>query len=457
MGDDAQAEPLSRRALNILRGHLERSAMAQSERQQLLMADNLRLNLLYYLSLARRANVPAEKVYAEVLACKGAVSARQQAMRQWRGEQQDPKVNAMYAQLADTARQLDGLSRAAPKAEQAESYHQKLAELSETFESLQQQLARANGDYRRQLDQQHRTPADLQRILPANTALVDLLEYRHFDPPPEKGQGEIGEQRLAAFVVRPGQPVGWIELGPIKPITAAVDRWRKSYSATDGAELRRLVWQPLQEQIAGIKTVLISPDGPLDRFPLSALPGEKTGSYLIEDIAIAIVPVPRLLPEMLQSESTTKPSPSLLLVGGVDFDANPGRIDHLVLDRSAVGTGSLSWSPLPGTVTEVAAIKKSFAQLKAPAPPIELTGAAATKNAVRNQLGNCRYVHLSTHGFFAPPQVRSALDHTDVVGNQNGIELLADKVCQAIIPIYCRAWCWPAPIDHRKKGKKTAF
>ncbi len=76
---------------------------------------------------------------------------------------------------------------------------------------------------------------------------------------PEKGQDEISEQRLAAFVVRPGLQVQWIELGPTKPIADAVDRWRKSYSTSDGAELRRLVWQPLEAKIEGAKRCWFRP------------------------------------------------------------------------------------------------------------------------------------------------------------------------------------------------------
>ena len=50
--------------------------------------------------------------------------------------------------------------------------------------------------------------------------------------------------------------------------------------------------------------MLVSPDGALDRFPLAALPGKKEGTYLIEDVAIATVPIPRLLPELLAADSS---------------------------------------------------------------------------------------------------------------------------------------------------------
>ena len=161
MGKPDEAEILSHRALAILRAQLERTEVVQSERQQLLMADMVRNNLFYYLSIVNKAGLNAEEVYGDVLAWKGSVSSRQQAMRKLRRQQQNPKVAALYSQLADTARQFDSLSRATPKPELAEQYRQKLEDLNETFEMLQQHLAAASADYRHQLAREKLTPADL--------------------------------------------------------------------------------------------------------------------------------------------------------------------------------------------------------------------------------------------------------------------------------------------------------
>ncbi len=125
---------------------------------------------------------------------------------------------------------------------------------------------------------------------------------------------------------------------------------------------------------------------------------------------MAIVPVPRLLPELLaEAKTRSSDSASLLLVGGVDFGADPGRIADVAFDRSPARDGRpLRWPPLPGTVAEIADVKAAFAKHFSPAAPLELTGAAATKNAVREEMSKCRYLHFSTHGFFAPPKVKSA-------------------------------------------------
>jgi CHAT domain-containing protein len=136
---------------------------------------------------------------------------------------------------------------------------------------------------------------------------------------------------------------------------------------------------------------------------------------LIDDLSIAIVPVPRLLPELLKSDphkNNDQPinHPSLMLVGDVDFGADPGAIDLLAADRTAPRGGqAFHWSPLPGTRDEAAAIRATFVKCFGRLGAIELTKGGATKEAVCRNARNCEFLHFSTHGFFAPPELRSAL------------------------------------------------
>ena len=183
-----------------------------------------------------------------------------------------------------------------------------------------------------------------------------MLEYTHFSPPPERKGKLKFERRLIAYVVRPDRPIARVELGPLAPIRAAIDAWRpilrrekpapQDEPGGPAARLRRLVWSPLEEHLAGVATVLVSPDGALGLVPLEALPGKAAGSYLIEDYTIALVPVPRMfgVDEAVAAESP-KPAtaqaeaPSLLLVGDVDYGGDPGVASTQVASRSAaVGT-----------------------------------------------------------------------------------------------------------------------
>jgi CHAT domain-containing protein len=156
--------------------------------------------------------------------------------------------------------------------------------------------------------------------------------------------------------------------------------------------------------------VLICPDGALGRVPFAALPGSKPGSYLIEEVALATVPVPSALPALLAplpGEGRLKPS--LLVVGDVDHDsgaAAPAADGERYAPRGALK----GWANLPATRAEAAAVKVLFDQHFHEGTVTDLRRGEARKGAVRAALGRHRHVHLATHGYFAPPELVSALD-----------------------------------------------
>ena len=434
MGEPAKAEPFATKAMQIALEHLEMSASAESERQQFRAADSVRADLNSFLAISAEAKVPAEKVYTEILAWKGGVSARQQAMRRMRqtvGTTHAPDVALLFDELTTASRELANQSLVVPAPDRLAEHRQRLTQLSDRVEQLQQELASKSQTFRRQLQQRHRTPKDIQQVLPRDAALVDLFEYDHYASPTEKGGKPVWQRRLVAFVVRSDKPIERIELGAALPIVRLIDAWRRNFGGSGdqtidpGQELRRTVWEKLEPYLQDVKTVLISPDGATARFPWPALPGKKSGSYLIEDVAIAIVPIPRLLPELLANNQLPQnESPSLLLVGGVDFGADPGPIGDVATDRIAAhGDQPLHWRELPGTATEVESIKATFARRYAQLVPLELTGSAATKLAVRDLMPKCRYLHFSTHGFFSPPAVKpaSAIDARNAKAGSEGL------------------------------------
>ncbi len=381
----------------------------------MLTGGELRDILDFYLSIAATAKIPPEQVYTQVLAWKGTVSARQQAQRRLRksaAAKNSPEVAGLFAELGNASDDLASEFRMVPRHGALEIHRRQLAECSERVDQLQQQLAIKSQEYRRQLTQARCTAADVAAALPNDAVLVDFLEYSNYTPPMTKGKNPEREQRLAAFVVRRGKPVDRIELGPAASIDHWIAAWRRNFGATSaamaadpGQALRRLVWEKLQPDIAGARLVLISPDGGTARLPWAALPGKQPGTFLIEDLSIAEVPIARLLPELLAgspANSTGEIAPSLLLVGAVDFGADPGRLEDSAVSPGAVrGDEPRHWQPLPGTAVEVAAVKAAFLRRYGQEPALELCGALATKRAVQEQMSRFRYLHFSTHGFFA--------------------------------------------------------
>ena len=146
---------------------------------------------------------------------------------------------------------------------------------------------------------------------------------------------------------------------------------------------------------------------------MPALPGKEPDKFLIEELSIALLPVPQMLPELLAADKSAKAlAPSLLAVGDVDFDAVPGkaRMETLALSTPSLPRGGtpLHWARLPGTRSEIDAISASFGGQFPDAPCELLRQDRATKREVLAQLGQHRYLHFATHGYFAPAEIRSA-------------------------------------------------
>src|SRR5262249_16874942 len=153
-------------------------------------------------------------------------------------------------------------------------------------------LARGSATYRAVRDLPGARVEDVAAGLPAGAVLVDFVAYVHVTPPPQ-GKAMFSEEvRFLAFVVKVGGTLACVQLGSAGPIEKAVTAWRDAVVAGQspnvaGAELAKLVWQPLKKHLGDAQTVLIVPFGPLCGLPFGALPGSKPGSFLLQEVAIS--------------------------------------------------------------------------------------------------------------------------------------------------------------------------
>jgi CHAT domain-containing protein len=142
-----------------------------------------------------------------------------------------------------------------------------------------------------------------------------------------------------------------------------------------------------------VKVALVSPDGPLNGLPWAALPGSKDGTFLVHDHAFAVIPVPQLLPELLEARSDPPADPASLVVGNANFDA------HL---RAGQTNRVNQFPPLPGTNAEARAVHDKFRVAFSGKPAGVLSGDDATKAAFVGRAPSCTHLHVATHGFFLP-------------------------------------------------------
>jgi CHAT domain-containing protein len=294
--------------------------------------------------------------------------------------------------------------------ERQADWRRRFDELEAEKEKLETELARGSEAFRHFRELRQATAEQVSAALPPGAALVDFFQYRHATPPPErKGPFEY-EDRLLAFVLVAGRAPALVFLGPAKPVEKAVESWRSPVQAIPPdkvdnnavRELTRLVWQPLQAQLAGIRNVLIAPNGPLCALPFAALPGPKPGSYLIEEWSIGYVTSGRHILELVASERSA--SKGLLAVGDLHFGSPP---DTPLAAPLPARLRKPTWRYLAGTGVEVERIAEVFrATFGGEAPPRLLTGEEGSVARLKRELTPAadmprwRYLHLATHGYF---------------------------------------------------------
>ncbi len=273
-----------------------------------------------------------------------------------------------------------------------------------------------------------------------------VVGYRRFEHEPF-GAGTPdaipAHGRLLAHVLDAHGKLTRIDLGPIDAIAAAVTRWRQTIgrplesgvgtvaqesdaageslarglgavapsSAAEpeaGAALRRLVLDPVLAVAPDVKMLVVCVDDVLHLVPLEALPLEQAvpanadGRWVGERCAIRYV---TSLARLATPVEATHASPALLAVGGIDYNAE---IETEPALDSTERIGS-NWGPLPGSRGEVKGIGTLFESVfKKPARVLD--GKAATKAALIETLRGASFVHVATHGYFAPESIRSVAD-----------------------------------------------
>lgn len=418
-----EAAPLALDAVRAMRRRLSLTASVQSERQQLNMTRQLRRYLDTYLSAAVASKSPADQLYQQTLSWKGVVFA-QQRMQRLRTRAQSGAIARqsieLLMRLERRSSELAALVRLSPEGNRAAVDNQRLEQLSSEIEQLQSELATLDAGPGKADHAQSLSVGELQKLLPAGALLVDVLQFESTLPPADGEKKPRRESRVIAFVLRADKPLVLVELGAAETLDAKIEKWRgavggsPSSDGDPGADLRRLLWQPLEAHAQGCTTVLISPDGPLARLPWGALPGAKPDTYLLEDYAIAMLPVAQSLAELLAPRASEPDDSRMLLVGDVDFGATPGQAGQLAAGQSRVAPRGVlglagNWKDLPGTTKEAASIRTAFEKSFGKQKLKSLERDQATESQLRASAPECRFLHLATHGFFSPAPKQSAL------------------------------------------------
>jgi CHAT domain-containing protein/Tfp pilus assembly protein PilF len=419
------AEPLFKDALEMYRRLAVAFAQDKTEGETLTLLTKQPLTRDAYLSTARGHGTNPAEVHAQLWADKGYIArAYERRLLQARAVATHPKAARTLADLTDARRRRAELLLAPAIKDPAT-----LAKRKQDIAAYEGLIEKNTRELKLLLPASVRAdkltaavPSDLQKALPDDAAVVDFLRFVDFDKP--GAADEIRTRRYLAFVVTK-EKVAWVDLDTAEKIEPAVIAWRDALTSGKviapevAAKVRELVWQKVRKELSAvIKTVYVCPDAALCQVPFAALPGDKPGTILLEDFAVAMIPhAPFLLDKLWPKDPRQDPPANALVVGGVKYEAevtlpapNPDAMTRRG-DPLMKPDTKPSWSFLGNTVGEANGVAATAERRKLPVARFD--GDNATVEALLKALPKAKYAHFATHGFFADPSFRSAFQLDD--------------------------------------------
>jgi CHAT domain-containing protein len=306
----------------------------------------------------------------------------------------------------------------------AASYHNQTNHLSPEYitqrtileqksSQLADDLSRRSIDFRNAI--QAITPTTVQSQIPSNSALIELIRYRPFNPKGKPNE-QWGNPHYAAYILTSSGPPQGIDLGPAEPIDKALKTLRTdlgdksltpiSQLKTSARALDQKLMQPIRQRLGNTRNLLISPDSALHLLPFEALVDEQD-RYLLETYNITYLssghdllrfqnPKPNNYlssgHDLLRFQNPKPNNNPPLILADPYFD-KPGKIAVSPATRS-IKLVERDWSPLDKTADEAKAIGTLFGIRP-------FLGSNATETIVK-QTTSPSILHIATHGFFQP-------------------------------------------------------
>jgi CHAT domain-containing protein len=320
----------------------------------------------------------------------------------------DLESQQLLTQLIEVRTQLSNLTFKKPEdIKNPEIYRQQLNEVTEKAKEIEGKIGVRSAEFRSL--SQPITLEGIQKLIPADAALVEIVRYRPFNPKVPENQ-RFGNPRYAVYILYPNGDIKAKDLGEAKPIDDKLIYFRDNLADAEtrlpqlqksARQLDEILMQPIRQLLGDTKTILLSPDAALNLIPFEALVDENN-QYLVENYHITYLTSGR---DLLRLKDKFASQQSPLIVA----DPFYGKAGEKVALTRSIDLSEFTFPGLPGTEQEAKAIKNILPQATV------LTGSQATENAVK-QAKKPNILHIATHGFFKPernvienPLLRSGL------------------------------------------------
>ncbi|QQE65135.1 hypothetical protein GFS31_18200 [Leptolyngbya sp. BL0902] len=337
-----------------------------------------------------------------------AVTDTQQLLRQNLSTDLAPLLDDYTAAQTQLATQLyAGLGNQDP-----EVYRNRIDNLRQEANRLENELSRRSAEFRVETE-----PVEIeavQALIPADAALVELVQYRPFNPAASQSE-RWGTPRYAAYILHSTGNPKWVDLGEAEAIDTVARAFlaatRTSQNLTQARTTARalddLVMAPIRPLLGEATHLLLSPDSQLNLIPFAALLDEQD-RYLVETYTLTHLttgrdllrlqnPAPSQQPPVIFANpnyDTANPNATQLTAAASNSPLPMGEGPGVRATQRSTDITNLRFGPLPGTQREVEAIAPLL-----PSNAILLTETTATENALK-AVQAPSILHIATHGFF---------------------------------------------------------
>ena len=406
----------------IVTKQIEKNFTILSERQRALFWDKNKdlLEQCYSYVYLHPINNMTSHAYDNTLFTKGLLLRTANGIRDVVYHSGDNILISQYEELKNIFQTINILQAKTPPD------FQTIAKLENSADSLDKKITISSAAYSEIKKDISMNWQDVRNLLQSGEAAVEYVHFRLYD-----GKGFTGNTIYCAMILKKDAlaPV-WIPLCDEQQLQSLTRRssydivkhTQQLYSGVKGDSLYRLIWQPLEKELQGVRTVYYSPSGMLHQIAFAAVPagegnregGNREGLPLLSDkYDLRLVSSTREIARLKKETSGTLPQGTAAIFGGLYYDAdkdrliaeaqkaasphsppNPHSSPSLTLQR-----GGVSWDFLEGTEIEAEQICEYLEERKIPYRLY--SGTEGNEEAFKRLSGaSAGVIHLATHGFF---------------------------------------------------------
>lgn len=408
MGDMAKADVYYTEAFNAQQGEIKKlfAFTSEDEKEQYLNNINGTNDEYYSFYFHRGRPADAAKMYDLSLQNRALILSSATSLKEFLSRSGNAKVAAIYREWTSLRKQLAYLYS---NRDQSQSVQAKL--LEEKASLLEKELTRTLAAQKLK-SSPFPDWKQVHRSLKPGEAAIEFVNYQHFD-----GDRYTDSNFYAAILIRKEwvAPVmirlfekhqldSLLQDAPSSVTSFYTRGIKKGTGTTGGASSYRLIWQPLEKSLKGVKKIFFAPSGKLHQVAFAALPVNDTITVGSSFQLVQLLTTASVLG--LKNDVITQ-SDKVVLFGGVEYDQSEDNLKNYTESnnrsdgqKNTRQQAAGKFEFLPGTLEEVNALERAANNKKRSVEVLK--GLKATEQAFKMREGaqSPEIFHLATHGFY---------------------------------------------------------